>query len=152
MCFNVKLINAQGIGPKPEPKIISVPIFLDSLSLNKDLSNMKELKKLYAYFKKRKNSLGTLLQYYYKIDTLGGMTIRKEKQNKQIDHYVYQKFSKYRWIPAHLLNDKRTLVETAGLLQIYVNIDTQDIICYLVVLNERNYKVFKHRIDMSTKH
>lgn len=96
-----------------------------------------------------------ILQYYYKIDTLGQMIVRRPgygRQLKQIDQYVYQKFSKYRWVPAHLLNDEKSLVETAGLLQIFVNIDTQDIICYLVVLNERNYKVFKHRIDMSTKH
>lgn len=127
--------------------VISVPKFIDSLKFVNAIRKNEVLKIFYLSLKK--DTSGSVYQYAFYVDVKGKVIPAKPEVTKYfepIDKFVENVFLDYKWRPAHRLGCRSCFVKTFGILSFDFDTDRNQILCVIRINNEREYKIFNHKI------
>ena len=139
-------------GPKFDPPVKSLPVFLDSTKLRNDLKNSKDLKRI--YWELKKSQISKAYSYEFQIDTSGKLLLvshRSTERLKNLTKYVENIFVKYQWIPGYRLNCNKCPVRVIGSLDFFFETNQEsEILCQLQLIVDKRYTVFVERIVMES--
>lgn len=146
---NAQVKDFDSIPQKPIRPTKSIPRFVDSIKLVKDIQTLKTLKDV--YIKLKADTADGVFQYSFNIDKKGNVILGKpeEFENlRSINEFVESEFLNYKWEPGYRLGCKKCFVKTHGVLIFHFDTVNKNILCIIEINNEKSYKIFNEKVIM----